>query len=368
MQSLLLACVSAISLGQVPADDTLLMGATEGSQSWNLEKKLVWFRNSDNIFPTRLVSAGGKPRVLPQDLIDMSGVLIETKDQSIAIEDYLDQQSVAGLLIIREGTIVYEYYGLGNTNNTLWDSFSVTKSVTSMLIGAAIADGYIANVDEMVTDYLPRLKLSPYAQSNIRHLLQMSSGVEWNEDYIDPKSDINRVNWRTFELYDYLNTKQRTAAPGEVFNYNTAETGIIGNLIRAATGTNLSTYLSEKIWKPYGMNADAYWHVVAEGLFALENGILADGGKVLPESWMEESTKPSGVFPDYGYFWWLRPAGRYHASGIFGQGIYIAPEEQVVIALQSARDVASAPADFILQMALYESLTEATKIKTLRGP
>jgi len=209
----------------------------------------------------------------------------------------------------------------------------------------------------------------------------MSSGVAWNEDYADPESDVNTATWDTLSLYEYLRNKPRVAAPGEKFNYNTAETNLAGTLLRSAIGNNLSTYLSEKIWKPLGMGSDANW-MLSEvgggetggccisatlrdygrlGLFALHNGRLADGTQVLPEGWMAESTTPSKGNPGYGYFWWLYADGTYRASGIFGQAIYINPQENVVIAMHSARAVASNQPDWALQSAFFTALTGAVK-------
>ena len=134
-----------------------------------------------------------------------------------------------------------------------------------MLVGAAIKDGYIESVNEKVTDYLPRLKNSPYNQATIRNLMQMSSGVQWNEDYSDPESDVNSATWETRSLYEYLRHKPRDVAPGTIFNYNTAETNLLGTLLRSAIGNNLSTYLSNKIWRPFGMSSDANWMLVEPG-------------------------------------------------------------------------------------------------------
>ena len=129
---------------------------------------------------------------------------------------------VSALLVIKDGNIVCERYQLGNDANSRWVSFSVAKSVTSMLIGAAIKDGYISSVDDKVTDYLPLLKNCSYDQATIRNLLRMASRVEWDEDYADKKSDINQADFATLSLYAYLCNKPRVAAPGEEFNYNTA--------------------------------------------------------------------------------------------------------------------------------------------------
>jgi len=338
----------------------------------------------NKLSPTRKISAGGTVLELPRQLRDLGHVEIITDEQSLTVDEYFVQQNIAGLLVIKDGSIVYQRYGLGNTEDSLWVAFSVAKSVTSMLVGAAVQDGYIKSVDEKVTDYLPRLKNSAYDQSSIRNLLQMSSGVEWNEDYADPESDIGimaRDVPDTLELYEYLRNKPRDSVPGDKFNYNTAETNLAGTLLRSAIGNNLSTYLSEKIWKPFGMESDANW-MLSEvgggevggccinatlrdygrlGLFALHNGQLADGTRVLPEGWMAESTTASKAYDGYGYFWWLGEGGVYRASGIFGQAIFINPEERVVIAQHSARAVASNKADWALQDAFFAALTKAVR-------
>ncbi len=297
----------------------------------------------------------------------------------MTMDEYFNSQSVAGLLVIKDGNIVYERYGLGNTRDTPWLSFSVTKSVVSMLVGAAIKDGFIASIDEPVTDYLPRLKGSAYDQVTIGNILQMSSGVEWNEDYSDPKSDIATADLSTLGTYRQLRRKQVVARAGEKFNYNTAETNLVGTLLRSAVGNNLSTYLSEKIWRPFGMRTDANWmlsepggseiggccisatlrDLARIGLFALDNGRLADGTEVLPSGWMKASTAPSTGNSDYGYLWWLRGNGDFRAQGIFGQDVLIDPDHRIVIALQSARADADKAGDWKLQDAFYDALIQA---------
>jgi CubicO group peptidase (beta-lactamase class C family) len=297
----------------------------------------------------------------------------------MTLDEYFVQKNVAGLLVLKDGKIAYERYGLGNTSDSRWISFSVTKSVVSMLVGAAIQDGYIESVDEKVSEYLPRLKGSPYDESTIRNIMQMASGVAWNEDYADPASDVNSASWQTVALYGYLAQKPRDSVPGEVFNYNTAETNLVGTLLRSAIGNNLSTYLQEKIWQPFGMEADAWWTLTEPGggefggccinatlrdygrlgLFALADGHLPDGTAVLPDGWMAQSTAPSAAYPGYGYLWWLGHAGAYRATGIFGQGICVHPEQNVVVALHSARAVASEDEDRALQGAMCNAVAEA---------
>ena len=364
-----------------PADDHKHLGSLGHVLFWTPEQQVAGYRNSDKIFLTRTIRAGDSAYPLPYELVDLGNVEINLNDASMTVDEYFTRQSVAGLLVIKDGKILYERYGLGNDEDSKWISMSVAKSVVSMLIGAAIQDGYIASGDEKITDYLPRLNESSYDQSSIINLLQMTSGVQWNEDYADPESDVAAASWETIHLYEYLQNKPRHAEPGEKFNYNTAETNLAGTLLRSAIGNNLSTYLSEKIWQPFGMESDAWWNLTEPGggefggccisatlrdygrigLFALANGRLADATEVLPTDWMTDSTRPSKHNQGYGYFWWLNGGGVFRASGLSGQEIYIDRGEKLVIALQSARPTAGDDAGWAWQGSLFEAITEAIK-------
>ena len=364
-----------------PADDDKHFGAPDNVLFWEPEQQVAGYRNSDRIFFTRTIRAGDAASPLPYALADLNDVEITLDDATMTVDEFFIRQSVAGLLVIKDGKILYERYGLGNTEDSRWVSFSVAKSVVAMLIGVAIQDGYIASVDEKVTQYLPRLKGSVYDQSSIANLLQMASGVQWNEDYEDPKSDVNTASWETIDLYEFLRDKPRQTEPGETFNYNTAETNLVGTLLRSAVGNNLSTYLSEKIWQPFGMESDASWNLTEPGggefggccinatlrdygrigLFALADGRLADGTEVLPPSWMQESTAPSKGDDGYGYFWWLYGQGTYAALGVFGQTIYIDRNEDLVIAIHSARPLADDEIDWAWDEALFEAIAGAIR-------
>lgn len=374
--------VALLSLFSCTSDvepDEENFGDVNNQLFWNFEQKVAGFRNMDKLSWTRLVPAGDDPHPLPKEEMDLGSVEFEFAGETWTVNDYIMRQKVAGLIVVNNGSIAYERYELGNTDRSRWVSYSVAKSVTSLLIGAALQDGYIESVDEKISDYLPRLRKSSYEQSSIRNLLQMASGVEWNEDYADPESDINVTPWNTLELNDYLRDMRRASAPGEEFNYNTAETNLLGSLLRSAVGNNLSTYLSEKIWKPFGMESDGYWVLSEEGggefggsslnatlrdyarigLFAMNGGVLRDGTRVLPEGWMTEATTPSKGHAGYGYLWWLRDGDAFAASGIFGQAIHVDPTRNVVIALHSARDVASKAEDWALQLTMFEALVDA---------
>ena len=343
-----------------PKDDAAHFGDPGRFLFWEPEEKVAGFRNIASIFPTRSIEAGGEVLPLPASEEPVTELTYEFEGEALGIDDYMDRGNVVGLIAVQDGTVLLERYAAGNDASSRWVSFSVAKSVVSMLAGAAILDGYIESVDEPVTDYLPRLKGSAYDDVTIGNLLQMASGVAWNEDYADPASDVNTMPPNIVGLYGMLSGKSRSGPAGATFNYNTAETNLVGAVLRAAIGNNLATYLTHKIWRPFGMEADANWMThgpgggelggccinatlrdyARVGLFALAGGVLADGTHVLPEGWMQASTAPSEGFEGYGYLWWLWPEGEYRALGIFGQTIAVYPRLRLVVATHSASPTA----------------------------
>lgn len=359
-----------------PAKDAAHFGPPQ-PLVWTLHQKVAGFRNYEKIFPARHVMAGGQVFALGSATRELGNVPFAVDGERMTLDEYFVDTNVAGLLVIHDGAVVYERYGLGNTADTRWVSYSVAKSVTSMLVGAAVEDGYVRSLDDRVADYLPRLRGSPYEDTSLRALMQMASGVEWDETYDDPESDVSTAEWSTLGLEQRLRSKKRVAKAGRRFNYNTAETNLVGTLLRAAIGNNLATYLSEKIWRPFGMEADAYWTLTEPGggefggcclnatlrdygrlgLFALAEGQLANGTRVPPEGWMELTTAPSEAHPGYGSLWWVVGHGGYAASGIFGQRIYVNTERKIVIAQHAARDKAVGWRD--VQGAMEAALVEA---------
>lgn len=312
------------------------------------------FAELDDMAPTRSIQASESPSPLPHADQPMPPVQYEVDGETYDLEDFLDLQSTMGVLIVRDGEVLLEHYADDHDAGSRWVSFSVTKSVTSMLIGAAIHDGYIHSLDEPVSHYLPRLRGTGYQDVTIEQVLHMASGVGWNEDYDDPESDVARAGGANgLELMEYLGDLPRAELPGEVFNYNTGETNLSGEVLRAALGNNAATYLEKRIWQPFGMEADANWLLGGPGggetggccisatlrdyarigLFALADGQLPDGTRVLPEGWMEASTTPSPAASHYGYLWWLFDGGAFAAQGIFGQRIFIDPALDLVVAV-----------------------------------
>lgn len=319
------------------------------------ERRIV-FGETAYFAPTRPLLAGETVYPLAAKPVDLGDMRYTVGGESFHLRDFLQREPLMGLIVIKDDNILLEHYASDHGPERLWISFSVTKSVNSMLIGAAIEDGYIGSVDDRVGDYLPRLRDSEYADVTIENILHMASGVEWDEDYTDPESDVSKAGaLNGVALTGHLAGLGRAHAPGEAFNYNTGEANLVGEVLRAAIGNNASTYLTHKIWQPFGMEFDATWLIdrpggvetggccisatlrdyARLGLFAMHDGVLPNGERVLPEGWMTASTRPSQGYEGYGYQWWLNGDGSFDASGIFGQKIYINPDKKLVIAAHS---------------------------------
>ena len=329
---------------------------TESILFWTPEQQQTGYSSIAQLANTRQIKASENVLKLPSSVTNLAGFQHSYKGNAQSIDDFMQRTRAAGLLVIHDQQIVLERYSLGHTEDKPWVSFSVAKSVVSLLFGAAIKDGLIKDVNELVTDYLPRLKGGAYSGVRIKDLLQMASGAAWNEDYADPNSDVANAPYGPPALFTYMTNLEKKSPAGEVFNYNTGETSVAGALLRAAVGNNLSVYLQRKIWQPFGMESSANWLLSAPdgeeiggccisatlrdygrlGLFALGNGRLADGTSVLPDDWVSQSTAPSKGSEGYGYYWWLQGQGAYAAEGVFGQFIWIDPSSNVVIAMQSA--------------------------------
>lgn len=373
------AAAEAATKAEAAAEDWSGFGVLENILNWTPEQQLRGYRNMDKIHPTRPIPASDDPYPLLSRPVALSGLGYEVQGEAFDVDGFFEHNQVVGLLVIKGGEVVVERYARGNTPATKWYSFSVAKSVVSMLIGAAVRDGYIQTLDAPVTDYLPILAGSAYEGVTIRDALQMASGVEWDEDYADPQSDVASTGGSALDRLRYLRNKPRAAAPGEVFNYNTGETNLLGAVLRAAIGNNLSSYLENKIWGPFGMEHDANWLLLAPGgaehggcclsatlrdygrigLFAMRDGRLRDGTSVLPDGWMAESTTPSAANPRYGQLWWLGGNGVYSAIGIYGQAIQIDPTRDLIIVTQSAWPRATGREFSRHRAALFQAITVA---------
>lgn len=338
------APASAQTTTQLPEDLNVLF--------WSQDQRDLAFRTMETVpkVVVHTVEAGGPVHPLPQ------GAPI---DLGIDVDAYMAGQRNAGLIIVQDGKIRLEKYALGYAADGRWTSFSVAKSFTSTLVGAAVKDGFIKSLDDKVTAYIPGLKGSAYDDVSVRQLLTMTSGVQWNEDYTDPKSDVAQFNLQQPVpgediTVSYMKTLPREAPAGSKWVYKTGETNLIGVLVSSATGKTLSAYLSEKVWRPFGMEQSAVWmlgptgHEISGcclsaslrdyarfGEFILGGGV-AGGQTVLPDDWLAAATTKQADIDmpgrGYGYQWWTNDDGSFAAQGIFGQGIFIDPKRRLVIA------------------------------------
>ncbi|WP_235364803.1 serine hydrolase domain-containing protein [Sphingomonas sp. ERG5] len=317
---------------------------------WSQAQRDQNFPAMEKLFPGHVVSAGGKVHPLPQ------GKPLPL--DAAAVDAYMAAQNVAGLIVLQDGKVRLERYARGYSAEGRYTSFSVAKSFSSTLVGAAIRDGYIKSVSEPVTRYIPELAGSGYDGVTIKQLLTMTSGVKWNENYTDPKSDVATMYAKPVPAgvdptVAYMRTLPRETPPGEKWVYKTGETNLIGVLVKKATGKPLATYLSEKLWKPYGMERDAFWMVDQSGQeiggcclsvslrdYARMGQLVLDGGKgIVPNGWFADATRAQVTTSPgygYGYQWWTYPNGHFGAQGIFGQSIFIDPAKKIVIAVSGA--------------------------------
>jgi CubicO group peptidase (beta-lactamase class C family) len=320
---------------------------------WSEPQRDAAFRALDRLpmlAKSRAVPAGGAPLPLPP------GPPLKLP---LDVDAYMTSQHNAALLVVHDGKLRLERYGLGFDGSGRWTSFSVAKSITSTLVGAAIRDGYIKSMDDKVSDYIPEMKGSAYDDVSIRQLLTMTSGVRWNENYADPASDVAQFNKHRPEegvdaLVSYMRRLPRESPPGTRWNYSTGETNLLGVLLSTATKKPLATYLSEKIWVPAGMEQQATWILnrtgneisgcciqaaprdfARFGLFIL-GGARIHGQSVVPDGWLADATtERTGIGRPgrgYGFLWWTYTDGAFGARGIFGQGIFVDPKRKLVIA------------------------------------
>lgn len=316
---------------------------------WSQQERDSNFRRMHEIFPSVTVKAGRRVRALP------AGRPLPV--DATEVDRFIAAQNVAGLIVLQDGKVRHERYARGFSPDQRWTSFSVAKSLTSTLIGIAVKEGRL-RLGDPVTRFIPELKGSAYDGVTVAQVLTMSSGAQWNENYADPRSDVAQMLARPVPPGEdvtvaYMRTLSRAAPPGSRFNYNTGETNLAGVILARAVGMPISRYASTRLWRRYGMEADAFWNVDEKGRevagcclmarlrdFArLGQFMLEGGGGLLPANWVRDATRIHQPFAQpgrgYGYFWWIEP-NAYRASGIFGQQVWIDPKRRLVIAAVSA--------------------------------
>ncbi len=322
------------------------------------EEKIVHnFSNMNAAFLTRDIARGDGPvSELPQG---PQATLPE------AVDGWIEARNVTSLLVLKQGEIVHESYYLGTGPDDRRISWSVAKSYLSALFGIVMAEGKIASLDDPVIKYVPALKGSAYDGASLKNVLQMASGIEFNEDYLDYNSDINKMG-RVIALGGSMDgfaagQDKNFAPPGQTWHYVSIDTHVIGMVIRGATGRDIPDLLAEKIIIPLGLEAAPYYLTDGEGvafvlgglnittrdyarfgLMIAQNGLYG-GQQIVPADWIKASTTPSAPTAagemGYGYQWWVPKeahAGEFLARGIYGQYIYIDQAKDVVIVSTAA--------------------------------
>lgn len=339
------------------------------------------YRNMDALYPTRSVAVGKQVYDLPVAKEELA-VSYAADGKNIDVNQFMRRNDAAAVLVLKDGNIVLERYAKGNTPETRWTSFSIIKSISSTLIAAALQEGKIKSLDDDITLYVPKLKGSVYEGVTVGQVLDMSSGVKWNETYRDPKSDRRamfnaQLSEQSGSILEVMSKLKREHPAGTVFNYSTGESYLQAEILKGATGKWSADYLSEKIWQPMGMQTPAFWQLESPngteiassgfsatlrdyarfGQFILNDGVI-NGKRVLPQGWVAsiaDVNPESHLYPgklydgeyDLGYHkqWWILPKGdkayaehgdgAFSAVGIFGQYLYINPREKVVAVVWS---------------------------------
>jgi CubicO group peptidase (beta-lactamase class C family) len=312
--------------------------------------------------PSRLGRAAAEPTIR-----------YEYEGETFTVDDYLKRHAATGLLIARDDTILLERYQYARNDRHRFTSWSMAKTVTAMLIGIAIAEGRIRSVDDRAEAYVPALAGTEYGRTSLRHLLQMSSGVRFVEQY-SGRDDVAQLARDTFlqlgtgGVDAVKKFNERVVPSGTRFSYASVETQVLGLVLASAIGRPVAEYLEQKIWQPIGTEADATWLVDRSGLeatFCCLNAVLRDyarlglllahdgnwrGRQLIPPAWVKEATttrpdqghlKPGVATPFYGYGYqtWLFPSEqrRFALLGVRGQTIAVDPQSRLVMVQTAVR-------------------------------
>ena len=352
------------------------------------------FRNMTRVLDYRTVRRRGPVYRIPYESKRLpASYPYQGQDHDLA--QWIERTATSGIIIIHDGKIAFERYYLGNHASTRWASWSVGQSIVSALVGFAMEEGLIRSLADPVNDYVPRLGASGYNGVTLREVLQMSSGIGFNEDDADWHSDINRLARRVAlgkAIDDVVVSLENERPPGTFHRRVSMDAQVLAMVLREATGRSLSTYMEEKLWSRLGMESDAFWIVDGDGmelvfcgfhaqlrdyarfgLFFLNQGKTFRGQQILSARWIQDAVTPgrphllpgadnpnSSSRPGFGYQWRLPepPDGDYCAIGICGQFIYVHPRYRVVIAKTSADadDIPSGDERDVESLAVFRSI------------
>lgn len=390
--TLLILLIVPVALGFYHRD--ILRNIYQTAQMFSEENLVESFQSMYTLRPSRLVARGEDSFDFKQESKELPASFVYL-GETIDTRTFLEDTVATSLLVVADDTITFEQYYHGANQNTLFASHSMGKSFVSVLMGIAIAEGYINGVDDPVTMYIPELKGTAFEGVSIKHALHMASGIAFNEDYGDISSDINRMSLSMLmgePFEEYLATLQREREPGTYNHYVSVNTEIIGIIVRNATGKGLAEYLQENIWKKIGTENDAWWILdndreLAMGGLSVSTRDYArfarlylnkgnwEGEQIIPAAWIEASlaTDEPHLKPGdnplsdtqslgYGYQWWI-PDGEeqeFMGLGIYGQNIYVNPQRKVII-VRTAADPEFQANDFAHDMMALELYREIAR-------
>ncbi len=295
----------------------------------------------------------------------------------VAFDKVLEDNKTVAFLIIKNDTIQYEKYFKGYSQESIIPSFSMAKSVTSILIGCAIDDGLIKSIEEPITNYIPELKKNGFEKVTIKHLLQMTSALKFSESYYNPFGQAASFYYGR-NLKREISKLKLKGIPGQKTDYVSGNTQLLGFVLeRSLKGKTITQYFQEKLWTPLEMEYDASWSIDkknngTEKTFCCINARARDfakigrlylnkgnwnGKQILSQKWVEESTKvdtTEGSIDEYQYQWWLpSTTGDFMAEGILGQYIYVNPSKNIVIVRMGKNEGRINWSDFFILLANY---------------
>jgi CubicO group peptidase (beta-lactamase class C family) len=358
------------------SNSDIIYPRADRSNWWQPAYSVDSFSRLDEIWPARLVRHGQASPLLrtksePFLRYKTAGFMGSSAQD---LDVYFRQNPVTGLILIKGDRILVERYQYNRNDRQRMTSFSMAKTLIAMMIGLAIQDGHIRSIEDTAEIYAKSLKGTAYGQTPLRYLLTMSSGVQFREEY-DGQDDATRLSRATFvgqtsggvEATKIFN--QRINAPGERWNYASAETYVLALVLRSAVKRPLSDYFSEKIWVPIGAEADATFMIDASGNeigFMGFNAVLRDyarlgimmaqqgrfaGKQVIPLAWWQDMTRnhfspaQTGRWFGYGFQTWIFPEhdGSFAFLGVRGQTLFVDPIRKLVLVQTAVRPLARDP-------------------------
>ncbi len=311
-------------------------------------------------FPSRPLPASTTPFTYPDSRQQLSPGPVTHEGSTLPFEQFLQAHRTVAFLIIKHDSVAYEHYFNGYDRSRVHPSFSMAKSITGILIGCAIADGYIRDIQQPVTDFIPEMRKNGWDRVTVEHVLQMTSGMDFNESYVNPFGPTAKFYYGR-RLYKHIFNLKLKRQPGERFEYVSGGSQILGSILERAIRSKgdstrtVTAYLNEKLWSPLGMEYPASWsidrkHGGLEKTFCCVNAPARDfaklgslylhkggwqGQQLVPLDWAQSSTHASntqGSAPFYQYQWWLTDSdGAFMAQGIMGQYVYVDPSRELVI-------------------------------------